>query len=56
VCEHFVPTLKLDLKHRASQNDLHNTFDLNRLVLAIINDFPLERTSSAFSSGWSSSS
>jgi hypothetical protein len=56
MCEHFVSTLKLDPKHRASQYDFNDTFDLDRLVFALINDFPLERASSAFSSGWSSSS
>ncbi|MFT6793149.1 MAG: hypothetical protein ACJAR1_001139 [Rubritalea sp.] len=54
--EHFVSTLKLDPKHRASQNNFNDTFDLDRLIFTLINDFPLERASSAFSSGWSSSS
>jgi hypothetical protein len=56
MCKHLVPALKLNLKHRTSQNDFHDTLDLDRLIIAVILDLLLERTSAAFSSRWSTSS
>jgi hypothetical protein len=54
--EHFMSTLKLDLKHSSSQNDFHDTLDLDRLIIAIIINLLFERASSAFSSCWFTSS